>query len=379
MKSDFDRSIDRSGTGSLKWDRYMGRDVLPFWVADMDLACAPVILEALRRRLEHPVFGYTRPYREVQDAVLDYLRSEHGVAAERQWLLFLPGLVPALNTACRAYARRHEEVLICKPVYPPFFSAPVNQKRRTVSVPLVRRDGRFTFDWQGMEAALTPSTRLFILCNPHNPVGRVFTRGELERLASFCARYDLVIASDEIHCDLVLEEGLKHTSMLALDPVVAERTVLFMSPSKTYNLPGLACAFAVIPNERLRKRFEAGMRGMLTEVNVFGYAACAAAYRDAGMWRADLIAHLRANRDHLRQFIETRLTGIVMHPCEATYLAWLDPSGLNLENPVKFFEAAGVGLSDGADFGQPGMLRFNFGCPRAMLDEGLRRMEAALG
>jgi cystathionine beta-lyase len=261
MKSDFDRSIDRSGTGSLKWDRYMGRDVLPFWVADMDLACAPVILEALRRRLEHPVFGYTRPYREVQDAVLDYLRSEHGVAAERQWLLFLPGLVPALNTACRAYARRHEEVLICKPVYPPFFSAPVNQKRRTVSVPLVRRDGRFTFDWQGMEAALTPSTRLFILCNPHNPVGRVFTRGELERLASFCARYDLVIASDEIHCDLVLEEGLKHTSMLALDPVVAERTVLFIPPGKNLQPARPGCALRGDPERTPAPALRSGHAG----------------------------------------------------------------------------------------------------------------------
>lgn len=378
MNSDFDRRLDRSGTGSLKWDRYVGRDILPFWVADMDFPCAPAILDALRRRMEHPVFGYTRPYKEVADPVLDYLRAEHAIPAERDWLVFLPGLVPALNTTARAYARRYEEVMICKPVYPPFFTAAVNQKRKTVAVPLVNRDGRFTFDWEAMEHAVTGSTRVFLHCNPHNPVGRVYTREELERLASFCARHDLIIASDEIHCDLVLEEGLRHTSMLALGPVMRDRTALFMSPSKTYNLPGLACAFAVIPNQRLRTRFEAAMRGMLTEVNVFGYAACAAAYRDAGQWHADLITYLRGNRDHLRAFLAQHIPAIKMLPCEATYLAWLDPSELHLDNPVQFFEDAGVGLSNGADYGQPGMLRFNFGCPRSMLDEGLARMVAAV-
>lgn len=374
----FDVAVDRRGTASLKWDRYKDRDILPFWVADMDFPVAPQIQEALQRRLEHGVFGYTLPREEVVEATLDYLRDTHGVQAEKEWLVWLPGLVPALNTACRAFARRGEAVMACSPVYPPFLTAPINQHRKLVEVRLLRGEDRYTFDWEQMEAKVTLETRLFNLCNPHNPVGRVFSRDELERLTTFCGKHDLVICSDEIHCDLVLEEKVKHTSILSLGPTVAERSILLMAPSKTYNTPGLACAFAAIPNPRLRVRFQKAMRGMLTEVNVFGYEAAGAAYRHGEQWRQELIRYLRGNRDYLSQFLKERMPELKMYPLEATYLAWIDPTQLQLENPHEFFENAGVGLSSGRDFGEPGMLRMNFGCPRPMLEEGLRRMEAAI-
>lgn len=379
---DFDHAPDRRGTGSLKWDKYAGRDVIPLWVADMDFASPPAVLDALRARVDHGVFGYTVPYEEVTGEILAYLKRRHGLDARADWLVWLPGLVPALNVACRAFGEPGDGVLTCTPVYPPFLSAPVFSDRKRIAVPLAHETAGpggagYRFDWDAMERAVTPDTRLFILCHPHNPVGRVWRREELEQVLDFCEDHDLVLCSDEIHCDLVLDDT-PHVPALALGARAAQRTITLHAPSKTYNLPGLACAYAVIPDDGLRATFKRAARGIITEVNAFGYAGCAAAYRHGEPWRQELLAYLRGNRDFLYAFAREHLPGIALAPMQATYLAWLDVRRLKLDAPAQFFEDAGVGLSNGADFGTPGFLRLNFGCPRARIEEALRRMQAAV-
>ena len=375
--ANFDPIIDRTGTGSLKWDRYKDRPILPLWVADMDFASPPAVVAALQDRALHGVFGYTIPYEEVVGEVLNYLRKRHGLSVTAEMLVWLPGLVPALNLACRTFGEAGSGVLINTPVYPPFLSAPVFSDRTRIAVPLLTHGDRWDIDWDAMEAAVTPGTKLFILCHPHNPVGRVWSRDDLARIVDFCVRHDLVLVSDEIHCDLILDD-VPHVPALALGPDATARCIALYAPSKTYNLPGLACAFAVIPDETLRQRFKRTAHGIITEINAFGYAGCAAAYQHGEPWRRELITYLRGNRDLVFTFVRTHLPGIVMRPMAATYLAWLDVRGLNLDTPHQFFEDAGVGLSNGIDFGAPGFLRLNFGCPRAMLQEGLDRMKRAV-
>lgn len=375
---DFHTSPQRKDTGSLKWEKYADRDILPLWVADMDFLSPPAVLEALQRRLDHGVFGYTIPYAEVVDETLSYLKRVHQVEATPEELFWVPGLVPALNVCCRAFGNKGSSVMTCTPVYPPFLSAPPNSGRKRISVPLICENGIWNFDFDAMEAAVTEETRLFILCHPHNPVGRVWSEQELRKLIDFCERHQLVLISDEIHCDLILDATVSHVPTLGLGDSAADRTIALYAPSKTYNLPGLACAFAVIPNPDLRRSVQEAARGIITEVNAFGYAGCAAAYRDGEAWRLELIKTLRENRDLVYRTVCEQMPGVTMHPMQATYLAWLDVRELQLEKPLAFFEEAGVGLSNGADFGAPGWLRLNFGCPRDRLKEGLERMVKAL-
>lgn len=375
---DFDTPVSRLGTGSLKWDKYADRDVLPFWVADMDFKSAPEIIEALHSRVDHGVFGYTKPYASVVGSTLDYLSERHAVKVGAEDLEWLPGLVPALNVAARAFGSEGASILSCTPVYPPFLTAPGNQHKQLVTAPLVWRDGTWAFDFEAMEAALTPETSMFILCNPHNPVGRSFSRAELLELADFCMKHDLVLCSDEIHCDLILDSDIEHVAMGSLDHPIRERLVSLFSPSKTYNLPGLACSYAVIEDVRLRRQFQRAALGTITEVNAFGYAGCEAAYRFGEAWRLELLKVLRANRDALYTAVEPFFEKVVMRPMQATYLAWLDMRGVDAANVAAHFEAHGIGLSDGAPFGNPGHLRFNFGCPPVSMSEGLKRLVQGL-
>ena len=376
---DFDKCPDRKGHGSLKWDKYKNSDILPLWVADMDFTTAPEIIEALRDRLDHAVFGYTIPYETPVEAVLNYLRKRHNYSAEAAWLNFLPGLVPALNVCCRAFTQPGESILTATPVYPPFLSAPQYADRQRIDVPLcLDKNDRWTLDFEAMEKAVRPDTRLFILCNPHNPVGRVYTREELTQLADFCQRHDLIVLSDEIHCDLIIDEQASHIATATLSPEIARRTVTLMAPSKTYNLPGLACAYSIIEDDELRQKFRKTLRGLITEVNCFGYTACAAAYNHGEPWRQALISYLRSNYQIVYDFVQNELPGIHFRPMQATYLAWLDVSALELSNPAAHFEAHGVGLSDGIPFQGRGHLRLNFGCPRDRLTEGLEKMARAV-
>ncbi|MDR3299995.1 MAG: PatB family C-S lyase [Candidatus Accumulibacter sp.] len=374
MDFDFECVIDRRGGDSLKWNKYAGRDVLPLWVADMDFAAPPAIVAALERRIAHRVFGYGKPWPSLVDAALGYLQRRYDWQASPEWLVWLPGLVTGLNAACRAV---DGDVLTAIPVYPPFLSAPRLAGRKLSTAPLVLSGDAWEWDFARMDAAVTPETRLLLLCHPHNPVGRAWRTDELTRLAKFCRRHELIVCSDDIHCDLILDPH-PHVPLALLDTDMARRTITLIAPSKTYNIPGLACSLAIIPDASLRNRFTAVMRGIVPDVNVLGLAATEAAFSECDAWRDALIEVLRANRDQVEGTI-ARIPGLSMTHVEATYLAWIDARGLGVAKPAQFFEDAGVGLSDGVDFGLPGWVRLNFGCPRATLEPALQRMASACG
>ncbi|HWZ93583.1 MAG TPA: PatB family C-S lyase [Opitutaceae bacterium] len=383
MNFDFDHVPDRRGTDSQKWQKYADRDVLPLWVADMDFQAPPAVLEALHRRVDHGVFGYARPVKSTVAAFVDALATRYGWNIDPSWLVWLPGIVVGLNVAVQAFAQPGEQVMSCTPVYPPFLTAPKNSGRETLAVPLAlsRAEGRWEIDFDALERAVTPRTKIFLLCHPHNPVARVWRRDELVRIGEFCLRHKIILQSDEIHCDLILDPGLPHVPTALLGPEIAANTVTFMAPSKTYNLPGLGTSIAIISDPKLRAQYVRATAGIVAEVNALGYAACEAAYRDSEPWRQALLAYLRGNRDFLKSFLGRELPGVRLEaPLEATYLAWLNVEALGLADPVAHFEKHGIGLSDGAFFGAPKgqYVRLNFGCPRATLEEALRRMKSAV-
>jgi cystathionine beta-lyase len=374
---DFDVSVDRQGTASMKWEKYKDRDIIPLWVADMDFRSPPAVIEALRKLADHGIFGYSVPPEELTHEVISMLQTRFGWSVAFDWIVWIPGLVTGLNVTCRAIGDDQDDVMTAVPVYPPFLTAPGYSRRNLITVPLVETDGRWRFDFDCLANAITPRTRLFILCNPHNPVGRIFTREELTTLTQICLKYDIVICSDEIHCDLLLDKDKAHIPTATLGKDIAERTITLLAPSKTFNVPGFGCSFAVIPNQRLRKNFRRAMEGIVPLINPMGYAAALAAYRYGHEWLAALLDYLRDNRELVTREIND-MKGISMTHVEATYLAWINMHDTGLEDPVTFFELAGVGLSDGKDFGEPGFVRLNFGCPHSLLQKALQRMRSAL-
>ncbi len=366
----FDTPIPRHGTASTKWNRYAGSDILPLWVADMDFASPPAVLQALHRRVDHGVFGYTDPPRELIDAVMAYLATRHGWTIQAEWLVWLPGLVPAIHAACGAVGRTGDAVTTFTPVYYPFLQAPARHLRQLVRVPLNNDTGRWAWDDEQLLQRVPSHNRLFLLCNPHNPVGRVWTTEELERLAEIALLRDWVVCADEVHCDLVFD-GHRHTAFGALSPDIADRTIALYGPTKTYNLAGIPCTFAVIPNADLRGRFVKSCGGLVPRVTALGYAAAHAAYTEGEPWRQALLAYLSENRDVLAA--AAARWGVPMASVEATYLAWLDLRRLGADYQ-SCCELAGVGPSDGRDFGLDGYVRVNFGCPKQTLQEALRRL-----
>jgi cystathionine beta-lyase len=374
MTHAFDNPPDRRGSDSLKWKKYAGRDILPMWVADMDFAAPPVVLEALQARLAHGVFGYGAPP-EFAPVIADALLRDYGWTVQPDWIVPLPGLVCGLNVAARAMGGEGDALLTATPVYPHLFSSAVNQGRESLRIGLDAAHD-WTWDLQALRAATTARTRGLMLCHPHNPIGRVWNAGELQAIADHAAAHDLIVVSDEIHCDLILEPGLRHRPFALTSPDAAARSITLMAPSKTYNIPGLGAAFAVIPSDSLRRRFQQAMAGIVPHVNLLGFAATVAAYRDGAAWRAELLDYLRANRE--RVLALDGVGGLRVVKPEATYLAWIDCRALGVDDPQRFFEEAGVGLSPGRDFGAEGFVRLNFGCSRALLEEALRRMRAAV-
>ena len=373
----FDSPANRKGTASLKWDKYKGRDIIPLWVADMDFASPPAVVEALHERVSHGVFGYTVPPDALGETVQTMLSREYGWEIEPEWLTWLPGLVCGLNVACRAVGKAGDGVFTFTPIYPPFMTAPPLSGRSLITAPLQLHGDRWQMDLEEVEQVITPATRLLLLCNPHNPTGRVWSQPELEAVAALAERHNLVICSDEIHSGLVLDKDKRHIPMAMLSAEVAGRTIILNAPSKTYNIPGLGCSFAVISDRRLRRDFRQAMNGIVPHVNLLGFAATQAAYEHGERWRQDLLAYLRCNRDLVLRVVDT-MPGLHSTAVEATYLAWIDARQTGLQQPAEFFEQAGVGLSDGAAFGLPGFVRLNFGCRRELLAEALQRMQNAL-
>jgi cystathionine beta-lyase len=380
MIHNFDQILDRRPTDSVKWNYY--GDALPLWVADMDFRAPEPVIRALRQRVEHGIFGYGTEPPELRPLLVEHLQRLYGWEVPAAALVLVPGIMSGFNLASRAVTRPGDGLLVQTPVYYPILRVPRNANLVMNQMELTRRsDGQYEIDLDLFEATITGRTRVFILCNPHNPVGRVFHRDELERMAEICLRHDIVICSDEIHCDLVFE-GHPHLPIASLAPEIAARTITLMAPSKTYNIAGLHASVAIIPDPALREKFQAIRADLVPRLDVLGYTAVLAAYRDGGPWLEQVLSYLEGNRDFLLDYVGENLPGITMHRPEGTYLAWLDCREAALPtNPHEFFlEKAKVALNDGATFGRggEGFVRLNFACPRTTLVEALGHMRRAL-
>ena len=381
MPCDFNFLPDRRNTECAKWRQY-DEDVLPMWVADMDFLSPEPVIQALRERVEHGVFGYPCESDELRQVIVTHLAQKYQWTVTSEEIVLMPGVVNGFNLACQAVARPGEGVLIQTPVYPPFFSAQRHAGAISQQVELDRQEnGAYVIDFEKFEQAITDQTRIFLLCNPHNPVGRAFRQDELVKMAEICLRHGVIICSDEIHCDLVFS-GYRHFPIASLHPDISKNAITLMAPSKTYNIAGLSCSFAVIQNSELRHTFEKASRGLIGMVNILGEVAALAAYKEGQPWLDELLCYLEANRDFLYEYVCQELPGISMGLPEATYLAWLDCrlSGIQGSPHDFFLEKGRVALNKGDDFGKngQGFVRLNFGCPRSMLVEALERMKKAM-
>ncbi|MFY9315544.1 MAG: PatB family C-S lyase [Burkholderiales bacterium] len=371
---DFDYPIERCGTWSTRWERYPA-EVIPLWVADTDFRAPPAVLAALARRVAHGIFGYNVTPTALRDALIERLQRLYGWRVEPDWVVFVSGVVPGLHLAARHLARPDQHVLVPRPVYQHLKRAPELAVRAFTEVPLVLANGRWVWDEAALAGAVQPQSRLLMLCNPQNPGGTIFTRQELGRLAAFAEKHDLLIVSDEIHAEILLDEGKPHVPIASLCREASRRTVTLLSPNKAFGFPGAGCAFAVIEDAGLRRAFSADHHATVHDASVFGYEAALAAYRDCDDWLRAQLAYLRANRDLVEREIAA-MPGLKMVHTEATFLAWIDASGLGVADPHKYFLDRGVALSPGTQFGAPGFVRLNFGTQRALLEKALQRMKA---
>lgn len=369
----------RHGTGSEKWDRWAGRDVIPTWVADMDFEAPEVVLDAIRDRVSHGVFGYTDIPPGFRPALVEHLHRRHGLAIEPDWITSTPGVVNGLAITARLFSKPGDGIITFTPVYPPFLSLPGLAGRECVRVPLAQGSTAWTIDWDHLEASVTPTTRLFWLCHPHNPTGTVFREPELLRIAEFTARHDLTVVSDEIWSDLLLDDdygGPRHVPFASLDHEKARDSITLVAPSKTWNLAGLGCAAAICRDRATLKKWRAAGGGLVPMINPLGYAAAEAAWKHGDEWRRRLVAVLRHHRALVAEAVAS-IPGMTCVPAEATYLSWLDCRGTGVADPRGTCEAAGIGPSDGRDFGSPGFIRLNTACPTDRLKEILRRLVRA--
>ncbi len=379
----FDKTIDRKNTFSDKWDKYKGKDIIPMWVADSDFETAPEIIKALQQRVAHGVFGYTtQPTAGVQDAIVNHLKSHYNWQIKSEWIVPLPSLVRGLALSCAAAGVEGDTVIVPGTIYPPFKYVTDSTKRQRITIPMQLETNtkgfeRWVLDFEVLEASITPESKMLLFCNPHNPAGTVYTEDELNRLHAICKQHDLLICSDEIHCDLLLEEGLKHTPIARLNNDAEQRSITLMAASKTFNVAGLGFGFAIIANDDLRGKFKAIVRQTMPDINVLAQVATEAAFNHGEDWRLQQIEYLRDNRDYLMKEINS-IEGMKMYPLEATFLAWIDISELQLENVDSFFENAGVGISAGINFGDNNFIRLNFACRRSLLVEAVTLIKTAV-
>lgn len=387
MEYNFNQVIDRHQTGSVKWDfnqQTFGReDVLPMWVADMDFQSPQPVIDALVERAKHGIYGYSDGMDAYTKALIDWLRQQHGWEVEREWITFSPGVVSALYWLVRALVQPGEKVLIQSPVYPPFFRAIENHGCEIVNSPLKLENERFLMDFEDLEVKLASGVKLMILCNPHNPVGRVWTREELERLGKMCLDNDVIVISDEIHGDLIYE-GYQHIPFASLSTELAAQSIVCTAPSKTFNLAGLQTSNIIISNPKYRNAFKKVLElNGIHHPNVFGITAMEAAYTHGQDWLEQLMKYLKGNVDYLLSFLKQELPQIQAVRPEGTYLAWLDFRALGMEpKALQAFlvQKAGVGLNAGYTFGPggEGFERMNLACPRSVLEEGLQRIKEAV-
>jgi cystathionine beta-lyase len=387
LKYDFNRVIERKGTSSVKWDYteeiFGEKDIIPMWVADMDFEAPAEVIEALEKRAEHGAYGYTEKPESYYQSIMDWMGRRHGWEIKKEWICHSPGVVPALNMLIMALTKPGDSILVQSPAYHLFFSTVRNNGREILNSPLRLENGKYIMDYEELEKKLSTGVNVMFLSNPQNPVGRVWGRGELERLGELCRKYNTVIISDEIHSDL-LYKGYKHTPLASISDTIAENTITLMAPSKTFNIAGLAASVAIISNKELRDKFNSIIENIgIGSANIFGLTALEAAYRHGEDWLEELMEYLRGNYDFLVEYIESRIPGIKVVKPEGTYLVWLDCRGLGMDdNELKKFmiHTAKIGLDEGLKFGAggEGHQRMNIACPRSTLEEGLRRLEKAV-
>jgi cystathionine beta-lyase len=374
-KIDFDKVIDRTNTNSYKWDRY-DKSVLPLWVADMDFEVAAPIKSALQKIVDHGVIGYSHVPQELTDIVVTRLAERHNWNIKPEWIVWLPGLVPGLHTATRCVSDDYYAVMTSTPVYRPFLEAAEFGNRRLLDIPFIWNN-RWEMDFEKMEKSMNPSVKLYMLCNPHNPNGRVFSKEELVKLSDFCTKHNLILCSDEIHCDLLLDPEKEHICIAGLNSEIENRSITLLSPSKTFNIAGLGCSMAIIPNKELRTNFEKQKYGMMPMVSAFAYEAALAAYKDSEYWRVQVIAYLKCNHDYLLDEIN-KIKGLKMEPLEGTYLAWINFSETGIDNFVDLLEKNGVGVQDASIFGGTGFFRLNFATRKSILEEAIKRIKMTI-
>ncbi|MGF7060091.1 MalY/PatB family protein [Brassicibacter mesophilus] len=383
----FDEVIERRGTDSVKWDllieRYGRDDLLSLWVADMDFKPSIAIQEALEKKARDSVFGYTFVSDSYYDAVISWMKKRHNWDVKKEWIKTTPGVVTALSHAIKAFTNPGDEVIVQSPVYYPFYSAIRNNGCQIINNPLIYKDNTYVMDYEDLERKISPRTKLLFLCNPHNPVGRVWTRNELLKLGEICLKNNIIIISDEIHFDLI-HKGYNHTVMATVSSEIKENCIVCTAPSKTFNIAGLQVSNIIIPNDNLRKVYNNELENSsITEPNLFGMEALKVAYSQCEDWLEEVLEYVEGNIDFFTKYIEKNIPQLKVIKPEGTYLIWVDCSKLHM-NPKElrdfFINKCRIALDDGEIFGKEGeqFQRFNVACPRSILEETLKRIEQAV-
>lgn len=372
----FDARPDRSPSYAYKWEKYKGTDILPCWIADTEFTCAPAIINELKQRVDHGLFGYTLPkhYEPGISAIVNWCKKRYNWDVNPSWIVWTPGVVPAFNMASKAFSKDGEGIIVQTPNYPPLLAAPAINNRAQLCVPTVLENGRWTLDFDALEQhASQTHTSLFIMCNPMNPAGTVMTSAELDRVADICNRHGVMVCSDEIHCDLILDE-VEHIPV-GQHKALRENSITLMAASKTFNVAGLGTSFAIIPDASIRARFVQAGAGIVPWVTVMGLCATAAAFTQCESWYQAQLSYLRSNRDYLVKAINS-IDGLKCQSPQATFLLWVDARGLGVKDTQGWCEQRGVGPSPGRDFGAPDFFRINFGCSKSYLEEIVKRLSS---
>jgi len=395
VKYDFDQVCNRKNTDCLKWDMmepiFGSGDLIPLWVADMDLPVAKPIIDALKKRVEHPFYGYSQAGTSVLNSVVERMKRKFNWNIKPEWIVFTPGVVPALHVAVRSLTHPGDEVILQEPTYHPFFPVVVNSGCKIVNNGLKMNNNRYEIDYKGLEEKFHSKSRSFqeagriktiIFCNPHNPIGRLWKRDEIIKMGEIAINNGAVVISDEIHCEILFKDQ-KHTPFASISKKFEQNSIVCMSPSKTFNLAGLEVSTIIIPNKKLRDNFINTRSGIVPNPNLFGYIALEAAYNHGDEWLEQVLDYLQKNLDYLKQYLENKIPNIRVVDPEGTYLIWLDCGDLGMDNNVlrSFMrENAKVCLEDGFIFGGSGsgFMRMNIACPRSILSEALKRIENAV-
>lgn len=381
MAGIFDEIVDRSNTGSMKWDVNKGE--LPMWVADMDFRTAPCITEAFVKRAEHGIYGYTLITDEWYEAYMGWWKNRHGFAIERDWLVFCTGVVPAISSIVRKLTTVGENVVVMTPVYNIFFNSIINNGRKVLESKLIYKDGEYSIDYDDLNSKLADSqTTMLLLCNPHNPIGKIWDRDTLQRIGQMCADNNVLVVSDEIHCDIV-KPGLGYIPFASVSDVCRDNSITCVSPTKAFNIAGIQTAAVIVPNRNIRAKVDRGLNtDEVAEPNVFAQIAPIAAFGKGGSWLDELNAYLWENRVYAEEFISRDIPSLFTVKGEATYLLWIDctqMSGLPQRLGRYVRETSGLYLSDGRAYRNgEGFLRMNLACPRELLEDGLKRLKRSM-